>query len=142
MNGNRRAVLAAALAAVGFAAGAWPAGSAPSETVVPLLAQLMPNIPGKTLTAVIVEFPPGARSAPHRHGGAFLFAYVLAGEIRSQIEGRPARTYRTGESWTEQPGDHHVLTENVSPSEPARLLVVFVADTGVALKTDDPGTEH
>ena len=118
-----------------------PARSAPSETLVPLLQQAMPNLPGKTLTAINVVFPPGAASVPHRHGDAFLYAYVLEGAVRSQIEGQPAHVYRTGESWTEKPGDHHVLTENASSTETARLLVVFVADTGAPLKTDDPRKE-
>jgi quercetin dioxygenase-like cupin family protein len=115
--------------------------SAPSETLVPLLQQAVPNLPGKTLTAISVVFPPGAVSAPHRHGGAFLYAYVLEGAVRSQIEGQAVHVYKTGESWTEKPGDHHVLTENASSTAPARLLVVFVADTGAPLKTDDPRKE-
>ena len=102
-------------------AAAGAAAPAPSETLMPLLQQPMPNVPGKTLTAVGVAFPPGARSTPHRHGGAFLYAYVLDGDVRSQIEGQPVRTYHTGDSWTEKPGDHHVLTENISSSKPARL---------------------
>lgn len=114
-----------------------PVRSAPSETLVPLQQQAIPNLPGKTLTAVNVVFPPGAKSVPHRHGDAFLYAYVLEGAVRSQIEGEPARVYKTGESWTEKPGDHHVLTENVSGSETARLLVVFVANAGASLKMDD-----
>ena len=108
---------------------------------MPLLQQAIPTVPGKTLTAVNVVFPPGARSVPHRHGDAFLYAYVLEGEVRSQIEGQPAHFYRIGESWTEKPGDHHVLTENASSSETARLLVVFIADANAPLKTDDPPKE-
>lgn len=131
----------AALLATMLAAGAEPAHPTPSETLEPLLQQTMPSIPGKTLTAVQVVFPPGARSVPHRHGDAFLYVYVLAGEIKSQIEGQSVHTYRKGESWCEQPGEHHVLTENASANEVARLLVVFVADTGAPLKIDDPATE-
>ena len=78
---------------------------------------------------------------PHRHGQAFVYAYVLQGTIRSQLEGQPAQNYVAGQSWHEDPGSHHVLTENPSTTEPARLLVVFVADTGAALKIDDsPGS--
>ena len=48
----------------------------------------LPNVPGKTLTAVVVEYPPGGKSASHRHApSAFIFAYVLSGAIRSQVEG-------------------------------------------------------
>jgi hypothetical protein len=35
-------------------------------------------------------------------------------------------------------GAHHVLTENTSSTQGAKLLVVFVADTGAELKIDDP----
>jgi quercetin dioxygenase-like cupin family protein len=132
-------VTVAAILLAGFAAG--PVYPAPSETLVPLLQQAIPTVPGKTMTAVSVVFPPGARSVPHRHGDAFLYAYVLEGEIRSQIEGQPAHVYSTGQSWTERPGDHHVLTENVSSSATARLLVIFIADANAPLKTDDLAKE-
>jgi len=62
---------------------------------------------------------------------------VLAGEVESQLEGEPARSFHPGESWSEPPGAHHVLTRNMSSTSPARLLVVFVADRGAELKTDD-----
>ncbi|OBF38066.1 cupin [Mycobacterium sp. ACS1612] len=108
-----------------------------SETLMPLLTQELPNIPGKTLTSAIVTFPPGARAMPHRHGDAFVYAYVLEGEVSSQIEGEPAQVYHQGNNWSEPPGAHHVVTQNDSQTEPARLLVVFVADTGAQLKVDD-----
>lgn len=109
----------------------------PTETLSPLLQQALPDVPGKTFTSAIVTLPPGARAAPHRHGGAFVYAYVLDGTVRSQVDDKPVGTFRPGENWTEQPGAHHVLTENTSTTERARLLVVFVADTGAALKVDD-----
>jgi len=112
-------------------------GAARAETIQPVFQQALPAVAGKTLTAVTVDFAPGERAAPHRHGQAFVFAYVLSGRVRSQLEGQPARVYRAGDSWPEPPGSHHVLTENVSATEPARLLVIFVADTGAVLKTDD-----
>ncbi|WP_207547960.1 cupin domain-containing protein [Mycolicibacterium mucogenicum] len=116
------------------------AASPPSavETLTPLIAQALPNVPGKTFTSAIVEFPPGARAAPHRHGDAFIYAYVLDGAVRSQVDDSPVTEYRQGQNWVEQPGAHHVLTENTSPTEPARLLVVFVSNTGDELKVDDP----
>jgi quercetin dioxygenase-like cupin family protein len=38
-------------------------------------------------------------------------------------------TYRAGESFSENAGDRHSVSENASDTEPARLLVVFVVDT-------------
>jgi quercetin dioxygenase-like cupin family protein len=110
----------------------------PSETLAPLFQQALPNAPGKTFTSAIVTFPPAARAVPHRHGDAFVYAYVLEGTVSSQLEGQPAHVYHQGENWSEQPGAHHLATENTSPTEPAKLLVVFIATTGEQLKVDDP----
>ena len=114
------------------------ASQPPTETLTPLLQQALPNVQGKTFTSAIVDFPPGARAAPHRHGEAFVYAYVLEGTVRSQLDDEPISTYHQGENWVEQPGAHHVLTENTSQTERARLLVVFVSNTGDSLKVDDP----
>ena len=97
------------------------------------------NIPGKSLEAVTVSYPPGAKSAPHHHAkSAFIMAYVISGAIRSQVEGEPARVYHAGETWSEAPGAHHTISENASATEPAELLAVFLLDTGDGpLTTDD-----
>jgi quercetin dioxygenase-like cupin family protein len=59
---------------------------------------------------------------------AALTAYVLSGEIRSVVDGEPARVYRPGEAWLESPGAHHRVSANVSDTEPARLLAVLIVD--------------
>jgi quercetin dioxygenase-like cupin family protein len=110
----------------------------PTETLTPLLQQALPNVQGKTFTSAVVDFPPGAAATPHRHGEAFVYAYVLEGTVRSKLDDKPVSTYRQGENWVEQPGTHHVVTENTSQTERARLLVVFVSNTGDNLKVDDP----
>ncbi len=109
------------------------------ESVEPKFSHELPNVPGKSLIAVEVSFPPGTVAAPHRHpASGFIYVYVLQGAIRSQVEGEPAKTYHAGESWSEGPGAHHVLAENVSKTEPAKVLAVFVVDsTEKALLTPD-----
>jgi|SRR6185312_3105557 len=97
------------------------------------------NVPGKSLEAVTVSYPPGAASSAHHHAkSAFIMAYVVSGAIRSQVEGEPARIYHVGETWSEAPGAHHTISENVSATEPAELLAVFLIDAGDGpLTTDD-----
>ncbi|QOZ25217.1 MULTISPECIES: cupin domain-containing protein [Bradyrhizobium] len=111
----------------------------PPETVTPKFEHVITNIPGKSLVSVEVTFPPGATSMPHHHAkSAFLYVYILSGAIESQLEGEPARTYRAGDSFFEPPGAHHVLTRNVSATEPAKLLATFVVDSSEkALTTYD-----
>ena len=99
------------------------------ETVTVAADEPIPNLPGKRLVTHIVDYPPGASSAPHRHAGsAFIYAYVLSGEIRSQIDDEPVRVYRPGETWFERPGSYHRVSENASDTEPARLLAVLIVD--------------
>jgi quercetin dioxygenase-like cupin family protein len=89
------------------------------------------NIPGKSVVAVVVSYPPGAKSPPHHHAGsAFITAYVLEGAVLSQVDGSPPKIFHAGESFTEQPGAHHEVSANASTTEPAKLLAVFVVDTG------------
>jgi quercetin dioxygenase-like cupin family protein len=98
--------------------------------VAPAFRQTIPNIPGKSLVAVVVSYAPGAKSAAHHHASsAFISAYVLSGAVRSQVDDEPVKIYRAGESWFEQPGAHHKISENASATEPAQLLAIFVVDT-------------
>ncbi|OJU41954.1 MAG: cupin [Alphaproteobacteria bacterium 65-37] len=90
----------------------------------------LPNVPGKSLRAVLVEYGPGGGSPSHRHPpSAFIYARVLEGAIRSKVNDAPERTYQAGESWSEQPGDHHQVSQNASATAPAKLLAIFVVDT-------------
>ncbi|GAB7524696.1 cupin domain-containing protein [Paraburkholderia sp. 2C] len=97
------------------------------ETIKPAFQTPIANVPGKTMTALVVDYKPGGKSLPHRHGEAFVVAYVLQGEIRSAVNGGEPRVYHAGESWTEAPGDHHTDSENASSTKPAKLLAIFVA---------------
>jgi quercetin dioxygenase-like cupin family protein len=90
----------------------------------------LPNMPGKSMRVVLVEYEPGGGSPSHRHpSSAFIYARVLEGAIRSKVNDAPERTYQAGESWTEQPGDHHQVSQNASTTAPAKLLAVFVVNT-------------
>ncbi|MGV2495343.1 cupin domain-containing protein [Pelagerythrobacter aerophilus] len=102
-----------------------------SETVVPKFDQAITNVPGKSLVVVEVEYAPGAASPSHTHANsAFIYAYVLSGEIESKVNDVEARIYKTGESWYEAPGARHQISRNASETKPAKLLAVFVVDSG------------
>jgi quercetin dioxygenase-like cupin family protein len=92
--------------------------------------QELPNAPGKSLRVVLVDYGPGGGSPSHRHpSSAFIYARVLEGAIRSKVNDAPKRTYQAGESWIEQPADHHQISQNASTTAPAKLLAIFVVDT-------------
>ena len=120
------AMLLVNAALVGAACAQAPEGSVKSN-----FEHALPNIPGKSLVAVEVSYPPGGASASHHHArSAFIYAYVVSGEIESQVDDGPARVYRAGESFFEAPRAHHRISRNASKTQPAKLLAVFVIDTG------------
>jgi quercetin dioxygenase-like cupin family protein len=100
------------------------------ETVTPVFQQEISNIPGKSLVSVVVNYAPGASSVSHRHAAsAFIYVYVLTGEIRSQVGDAPAKVYKAGETFFEKPGERHRVSENASTQHPASLLATIVVDS-------------
>jgi quercetin dioxygenase-like cupin family protein len=120
---------AATLAAAAWAMPAMAHGN--GETVTQNFQQRIPNIPGKSLVAVVVDYEPGAASPSHRHArSAFIYGYVVSGAIESQVNDEPKTIYRAGQSFSEPPGALHATSRNASRTEPAKLLAVFIVDTG------------
>src|SRR3954447_12209905 len=127
---NIRTIIAAVCAAAAIATAVPAAAQSAAQTVTPQFAQAITNIPGKSLVAVVVDYAPGGASPSHVHAkSAFIFAYVLSGEIESQVNDGPSRVYRAGESFYETPGSRHPVSRNATTTEPEKLLAVFVVDT-------------
>jgi quercetin dioxygenase-like cupin family protein len=104
---NVRSAIIAGCLAVATSAAAQSRG----EVVTPNFEHAIPNIPGKSPIAVVVDYAPGGASPSHTHAkSAFIYGYV-SGVIVSQVNDGP---------------------------EPAKLLAVFVVDTDdKALTTPD-----
>jgi quercetin dioxygenase-like cupin family protein len=120
---------------VTFAATATIAGTAlaqspPPGSVSPAFREAIPNIPGKSIVAAVVTYPPGGKTPPHHHArSAFVTGYVLSGEIRSQVDDGKVQVFKAGESFSEAPGALHRVSENASATEPAKLLAIFIVDS-------------
>src|SRR5262245_16534965 len=116
---------------------ALPFGSALAQEAKPKNAKVtlvyqheLPNVPGKSIKGVLVEYGPGGSSPGHLHPkSAFIYATVLEGAIRSQVNDGPVTTYQAGQGFCEMPGDRHRVSANASETQPAKLLAVFVLDT-------------
>src|SRR6201998_749366 len=82
----------------------------------------LPNVPGKSIKGVLVEYGPGGYSPGHTHAkSAFIYATVLRGAIRSQVNDGPVTVYEAGQSFSELPGDRHAVRANASEPQPATL---------------------
>ncbi|MFT0869133.1 cupin domain-containing protein [Pseudomonas sp. CAM1A] len=124
------AVVVAALFLTTAAINPASADERPVSKVTVVFDKPLPNVPGKSMRGVIVDYAPGASSPSHRHpNSAFIYATVLEGEVRSSVNGEPEKTYTAGENWYEAPGAFHGVSANASDTKPARLMAVFVLDS-------------
>jgi quercetin dioxygenase-like cupin family protein len=123
------ALVACTLIDATVGAGAAIAGDESSKVTL-VYEHALPNVPGKSIKSVLVEYGPGGSSSAHTHAkSAFIYATVLEGAIRSAVNDGAVVTYHAGESFSEMPGDRHAVSENASKTAPAKLLAVFVVDT-------------
>ena len=114
----------ALVVAAGSAAAQQPAApAAPTVTRTPLLTKDLPMPGGYVATLVSVELPVGAREGRHMHSGT-LVAYVKEGALTLDYEGKPTVTYKTGETFSVDPGKVHegMNKGNVT----TRLIATFV----------------
>jgi quercetin dioxygenase-like cupin family protein len=102
---------------------------AKSAKVTQVYQHALPGIPGKSIKGVTVEYGPGGYSPSHTHAkSAIIYATVIEGAVRMQVNEGPEVTYQIGQNWTEMPGDHHRVSANASQTQPAKILAVFVVD--------------
>ena len=96
----RTILCTAALAAlVATGALADDCATAGAKSVKLVYDQPLPNVPGKSMRGVLVEYEPGGSSPAHTHPkSAFIYATVLEGAIHSKVNDGPVTTYRAGES--------------------------------------------
>src|SRR5262249_58145732 len=74
-----------------------------------------PNVPGRSIKGVLVEYGPGGYSLGHTHAkSAFIYATVLEGATRSQANDGPETTHKARQSLSELPRDRHRVNANAS----------------------------
>lgn len=96
----------------------------------------LPDVPGKSVKGVLVEYGPCGHSSAHTHAkSALIYATVLEGAIQSAVNGGETKTFTVGQNFNELPGDRHDVSANASKSERAKLLAVFVVDTDDTILT-------
>jgi len=118
--------IATALTLALLGGSAWAAP--PDAQVTPKFQTDLASPPGYRMRVITVAYAPGGKSPPHRHAAsASIYAHVTRGAVRSQVEGQSVRVFHVGEGWFEEPGAHHLVSENASQTEPAEFVVVSVA---------------
>ena len=110
---------------------------APEATVIPLMSKDLKEVPGKEVSMITVEYPPGSVDPIHRHN-AHAFVYVLEGSIVMQVKGGKEVTLTSGETFYEGPDDVHLVGRSASNTEPAKFVVFLIKDKGAPVLVPVP----
>lgn len=111
---------------------------APAATPAPIKRTLLQkvDVPGanyETITG-IAEIMPNVNIGRHTHFGPET-GYMIEGEMVLLVDGKPAQTVKTGESYQVPPGATH---DARSGDKGAKVLAVYVVEKGKALATPAP----
>ena len=120
---------AALVLSLALAGGTLVAQDAP---VRPLLSKDLVGVPGKEVSMITVEYPPGGTDPVHTHHAQAL-VYVLEGSIVMQVRGGAPVTLLPGQTFYEGPDDVHIVGRNASRTAPAKFLVFLVKDKGAPI---------
>jgi quercetin dioxygenase-like cupin family protein len=104
----------------------------PAQVIIAESRFTVTNAPAqRDLVALVVDFPPGAWTSLHTHGGQAI-NLVLDGTITFR-QGSVDRPYRLGEAWSDSSGAVHAAG-NIGPGR-ARLLTNFLLPQGAPQTT-------
>ena len=101
-------------------------------TVRPLFSKDLAGVPGRELSMITVEYPPGGADPVHTHHAQAL-VYVLEGSIVMQVKGGAPITLAPGQTFYEGPDDVHIVGRNASHTAPAKFLVFLVKNKGTPI---------
>lgn len=110
----------------------------PATKATQVMKQAIAEFPGHEMTMTTLDIPPGGGSAPHRHPTTYNFGYVLEGSYRIKLDDGPERVLTRGDTFYEAPNQLHAVSRNASTTEPAKVLVVGVAETGKPTTVPEP----
>src|SRR5882672_7446709 len=80
----------------------------PQAEVTPIISKDLTEFPGKEVSMIVVEYPPGSSDPIHQHN-AHAFVYVLEGSIVMQLKGEKQVTLTPGQTYYEGPDDLHIV---------------------------------
>jgi mannose-6-phosphate isomerase-like protein (cupin superfamily) len=104
----------------------------PSLHFVPVLSQALrdPALGSYSLQSQLLRVPPAfLDTVAHRHEGE-VFGYVLEGSVEVQLEKQPIVAYQAGQMFYEPIGLLHRVLRNPHPSQPAKVLLLFIIREG------------
>ena len=112
----------------GVPASAQQAGIAKPNLVLEDVINGMPRDEQQSVRIMTATFKPGDQTVRHTHRFP-VAVYVLEGTFTLELKGRPPIAVKAGEALVEPP-DTEMVGYNRSMTEPARVVIFYVATPG------------
>jgi quercetin dioxygenase-like cupin family protein len=100
-----------------------------------ILQQVDLSTPGREAVMAMVEFPSGSETGRHTHPGDEV-SYVEAGPFVLEVEGQPAKTFKSGEVFMIPAGKIH--NGHPAPGSTAKVIATYVIEKGKPVSTPAP----
>ena len=127
---KRTTSFATAVLLAGMLAAAAAQAPAPFKRTV--LQQTDLSAPGREAVLAMAEIQPAAAAGRHTHPGEGI-GFVLSGPVVIEIDGKPAKTYQTGDSFIIPPSTVH-NAKNPGTSI-AKIVSTYVIEKGKPVAT-------
>jgi quercetin dioxygenase-like cupin family protein len=108
------------------------AAQAPAPFKRTLLQQGDLSAPGREAVMAMAEIQPSAAAGRHTHPGEEI-AYVLNGPVVIEIDGKPAKTYQTGEVFMIPPNTIHNARN--TGGAVAKIVSTYIIEKGKPVAT-------
>lgn len=126
MRDMKKLILFVVVFAFGFAA------ATHAQQVNSLFTKQLPELPGKEIEVITVNYAPEAADAIHRHN-AHVVVYVIEGEVEMQVRGGKLQRLGPGQVFYESPEDIHTVSRNASKTKPAKFVVFVIKNEGAPI---------
>lgn len=130
-------ILAAIMAALNLVT-PLPAAAADKEKepveIKEIFKRAHPELSDKEVLVKRIELQPGASAPPHVHPG-MVIGYVERGSIEFQLKDGPLLKLKTGDTFFEPPGAHHMVAKNLDPANVAVIIAFVENPKGAPLST-------
>jgi quercetin dioxygenase-like cupin family protein len=129
-------ILAALIAALNLVTPLATAADKEKEPVeiTEIFKRAHPELSDKEVLVKRIELQPGASAPPHVHPG-MVVGYVERGSIEFQLKDGPLLKLKTGDTFFEPPGAHHMVAKNLDPANVAVIIAFVENPKGAPLST-------
>jgi quercetin dioxygenase-like cupin family protein len=97
-----------------------------------------PDQADKEILVKRIELQPGAEAPPHVHPG-MVTGYVESGKLEFQLKGGPLLKLKTGDTFFEPAGSHHMVAKNPDAATKTVIIAFVVNPKGAPLSTPIEG---